>query len=636
MIRLLSIPALLLIAVNVAVHIVDGRVAVPGREPAFILMGWQHYAQMAVLLLLLLMARTVRDRLYPALTALAVLTAGYALTRFDHFEFFFMEAVYSLTLPVLWCLTALCAASAAASAFPPPEERPGLTGFKKAVFLLVVVNCGLAALATGFGRPVNSFFYGSLAAMPLFIVFPVWLLIAAGRWAYLSFIAGLAAVVPPLSLGLALGANFPVPPEQLILFHSQGLGFQLTLLCLLAGLICLISLAVKAGVRLTSRARRPVRPLARALALFPAAALVMAALLLAARPLTRLDIQAAPFQGETRPLRLAGLEVMIPQNFSLGPVSCRLPLEGRENLITLSEIKWNSEEEANETLAVIDRKLRNPEPLSLAAELSGNRSREFGRPAWLIVTSTYREPEGGPVRPVPAHRLNAELYLYCQGGGVRLSADFDYDPRTDAGRDYELFRQRSVDLFMAAARELSENYRWVGPAGRVGGAAFRTAYGSIDPPLPGLRLKAAVYQNASGSDRPPSSRETFFIRWGEQTGLGAPDGPPSLDRLLAFYNGVVIPPRRPRSLAGLDGFQETLYFRRAPVSLSPNRSGSLSVIWRSSDRTQPPLEIKFTAPAEDRDPKVRAGLLAEALGQWEAVAGTLRLSGGPAAESGSE
>lgn len=629
---LLSVTALLLIAANVAAHFMGGLGPIPGREMPLARLGIHHHAQMAVLLLLTLMAQGPRDRLYPALTALAALVTGYFIAQLDPLRFT-PSGFNNFYVPLLWGLTALCAASAASRAVPPPEERPRLGRFKNMVWLIVALNGGLLAFFV-YARPAaDSVYQSNILTTAFFVVLPGWLLIACGRWANMSFIAGLAAAVPALTAALALTGHFPPSLDRFTEVYAFCEGFQMTLVCVLAGLICLISLALRAGVRLTGRGRRPVRPLARTLGLLPAGALIMGALGLIAWPLSQESLSVASFRGEMKPLAIADLEMLIPAAYEVGPVHYRLPLVGRADGLLMVEKPIRSDEDLEEELRLIDRRLRDRSGSNgyLVADLSGERRRYFGRPAWLVVTAN-RPPEPVDV-PVPAQRLEFELHLFQPGGCLRLTAGFDYDPRS--GQDFALFQRDSLDHFMDAAEDLNLNYRWVGP-GRAGSGAFRTLHGVFERPVEGLRLTAMAGPASVEADRPRDfSRDALVIRRGWRAESAYPTvavtGWPRIDTPIAYYQGFRVNHSRPLTLAGLAGTLETRYFSGSPVSPGLSGYSGLVLSWSGSGRDRQPLEISFTSSIISRNP-IRAGLPAAALGQWEEIITSLRLADPPADE----
>lgn len=623
----LLVPALLLIAANVAAHVMGGFGPLPGREMPLARLGGHHLAQMAALLMLTLMARGLRDSLYPALTALAALCAGYFIARCDPMRFA-PSGFNNFYVPLLWSLTALCVASAASRAAPPPEERPGLTGFKKMVWLLILLNCGLL-IFFAYARPLaDSTYQSNLLTTAFFIIFPGWLLLASGRWAHLLYIAGLAAAAPALTAALVLAGRFPPDPDRFTEVYAFCEGFQMTYLSLLSGLVCVIGLAVKAGVRLKGRMRRPVRPLARTLSLFPAGGLIMAAMFLAAWPLSQKNLPTAPFKGEMIRLALADLEMMIPAGYEVGPVHYRLPLAGREPGLLMVEKPFASEMELSEELAAVNRRMRRGTGFGhRLTEFSGECRGFFGRPAWLAAASSW-DPASGP--PESVQRAEFDLTLLHDGGRLRLTAEFEYDPRPGSGRDFDAFLSESLDIFMEAAALINRDYRWIGRSGRVGESAFRTLYGAFDRPPEGLRMTAMAGPATASQQRLRDfSRDTLFIRRGWRAQWSYPVTPVTglarVDTPIAYYQGFRVNHTRPLALDGLAGLLETRYFSGSPVSLGLSAHSGLGLGWSGQSRDGRPLEIGFASSIVGRDP-ARGGLAAAALGQWEAVIASLRLA----------
>ena len=601
----LRLATLMLIAANVAAHALGGWRPAPGPDfSVLVRLGWPHYLQMGVLLALLLLARTTRDRFCPGLVAALALAAAAGLARLRP-EQLTATGLDLLTGPFLGVMTALAAASAASSAVPPPEERPGLTGFKKAAALLSLFNFGLLILCRQFSRAEIFFHYPAFQATALGIVFSLGLLLVCGRWANLSFIAGLAAVTPLLTAVLVLSGQPTRPPHLFVLYGGQTVDFQLAFLGVLCGLTALISIALKAGVRLTGRARKRVRPLARSLALIPAWALVAAALLWPAARQARRELPERAFAGPMNPLALADLRFQVPDGFTLAEVRCRLPLPpeifhgsppdqtadpsvpapaadrpdpaGPADYLVLVERQWRSEEEAEAVARDIDARLRS-QPRLRRDGLSGDYGRLFGRPSWLVIT-----PETGEAGS-DARRLFLELYLHYPGGALKLSAALNYRPDRPDDPGFDSFTRRSVERFLEAASQVVARYRRLpaGGEGRAGFTGWRTAFGLLDPAPEGAYLTAVL------DDRPRAADEFFAVS--SQADWDQPAGEPrdpdhwlkwaDWDRLASL--GFLNPP--PRKDAEDRALGSTLYLSRGRSEAASPPPDRRITAWPEVDR----------------------------------------------------
>jgi hypothetical protein len=659
----ISIPAAALIAVNLAAHALGGLNLAFGLELSPLArLGAHHYAHMAVLSLLLLMAQNVREHLRPALAALTalVLAATLAPTPPGRLGGHSLEL---LAIPLLWCLTALTAASAAAAAVPPPEERPGLNDFKRAVLAINIFNCGLLALLHK--AAPGPWLHPGCLSTGLSIMFSGWLLVAAGRWANLAYIAGLAAAMPALTALFVLSARPPWPLEIFALAYGLCADFHMALLSILSALVALISLAIKAGVRLSGRVRRPVRPLARSVSLFPVLALVMAAALSPGMD-DRPEASPQPFIEDMKALRLADLALRVPATWEVGPVRYRLPLAGQTDRLILAERAWATEAEMESDVQNIRQRLSDNAALPDAG-LGGDRQRLFLRPAWLVVTSTPPVPPNGPAAAHAFKKLDLELYLLYPGGGLKLAAAFDYEARASRAQDYESFAQHSVEQFIAAAVDIVGRYRWLGAEGQASPGDFRTVFGAFDRPVPGLLMEASISGQSEAAGEPPvfSSREdwserpnriapdedlqqaesrsvaSLSLRWGgtaptaverfsdPAVGPGRISAFPALNRGLLYYQGSRRLPSRPLVLAGRPGRLESRSFHHPPLRPATEPWEELSLSWTADGSGGPPLSFKFIADLQGQTPEARARQSAAALSQWQAVADSLRPADAP-------